>query len=89
MARDIFTNKSLIERLQIISDSEENNYSDIPGWEGGYLAEARSGAAVLLWFPHRKGKDQEHWFPISQLRRAEDNQSIYASNWIIDQKKLP
>ena len=88
MAREIYTNPQMMAKIQIISDSEENSYSDIPGWKGGYMAEARSGLAVLLYFPDRPGKDAEVWFPYSQLRKAEDDQSIYASNWILEQKKL-
>lgn len=82
MAREIYTNHELMERIAVISAAEEDRYSDIPNWDGGYLAESRSGAAVLLYF--RDGR--QDWFPISQLRRTEDKLSLYASYWVLDKR---
>lgn len=82
MPRDIYSNKDLIARIPEIGDREEHRYSDIPHWTGEYVAEGP--AAVMLCFKDRP----DLWLPISQLRRAQDGQSIYASKWIIEQKDL-
>lgn len=85
MARQIFTDKLLLDCIDTIKESEENKYSDIPGWEGEFLS--TSSRAVLLYMPHGKGRGgTEVWFPFSHLRIAEDRQSIYASTWILTQK---
>jgi hypothetical protein len=81
MSRDIFGFPAVMDSIAVIGDSEENKYSDIPGWEGE--CENFTGAAVCLSI---KGTDV--WFPFSHLRKAEDGQSIYASNWILKQKNL-
>lgn len=82
MPTDIFKNMIVMEALQVIKPSEENDYSDIPKWDG-FLVRATEKALLL------ELKDgTEVWFPISHLRIAEDKQSIYASNWILEQKKL-
>jgi hypothetical protein len=86
MARDIFTNPDIMMLIREITSSEEHKFSDIPGWQGGYMAV--SALAVLLWFPDREADKDRYWFPFSQLRKAEDNQSIYASNWIISKCDL-
>ena len=85
MAREIWTNPQLLDNIEHIKESEEDRYSDIPGWEGEYLASTPD--AILLFMPNGKGKNErEIWFPIKHLRKAEDGQSIYASNWILTQK---
>lgn len=87
MAREVWSNKPLLESLTTILPSEEDKYSDIPGWEGGYMQD--TSMAVLLYMPEGKGRGAtEVWFPKSHLRIAEDRQSIYASNWILHQKGL-
>lgn len=84
--REIWSNKALLDSIKEIRPSEEDKYSDIPGWEGHYLAE--SPDAVLLYIVRDKRADSDVWFPKSQLRIAEDRQSLYASTWILDQKGL-
>lgn len=74
---DIYSMKHVIDRIAVITDSEENKYSDIPGWDGDCLRE--SDKSVLL-----NCKSGEKWFPYSQLRKAEDNQSIYCSTWLLN-----
>lgn len=71
----------LLERLQVISDREEDRYSDIPGF-GEDVVELRDTSVKLDL------GDRKVWFPLSQLRKAEDDQSIYASKWILEQKGL-
>jgi hypothetical protein len=72
---------TLLDKLAVISDAEENRYSDIPKWEG--LVAHQTDAAVLLLVG-----GQELWFPLSHLRIAEDRQSLYASDWILKQHDL-
>lgn len=80
MPRDIYGWPDAMDSIQVISDREEDSYSDIPGWDG--LVSGMSTKAICLIV---KGKDV--WFPFSQLRKAEDDLSIYASNWILEQKE--
>jgi hypothetical protein len=80
--RDIFEWKEVLNQIQIISDREEDSYSDIPGWDG-QVAYMPTDKAVCLVI-----KGTNVWFPFSQLRKAEDNASIYASLWILEQKDL-
>lgn len=87
MAREVWTNARILNSLKTILPSEGDKYSDIPGWEGEYMSS--TDAAILLYIPARRGKPSaEIWFPMSQLRIAEDKQSIYASQWILEQKGL-
>jgi len=79
MPFDIYKNSLIISRVQVISDAEESKYSDIPGWEGEYVAD--TDKAVMLHFP---ANSSNRWFPYSQLRKAEDDQSIYASDWFLN-----
>lgn len=83
MAREIWSNAKLLDSIRVIQPSEEDRYSDIPGWEGEYMA--ATDGAILLYMPKTSA---EIWFPIGQLRIAEDRQSIYASLWILLQKGL-
>lgn len=83
MARQIWTDKELLDSLAIIQPSEEDKYSDIPGWKDEEYISS-SPKAVLLRI-HSKG---DIWFPLSHLRIAEDKQSIYASEWILKEKGL-
>jgi len=79
--RDLYTNRDIMDAIPVITDREENKYTDIPGWEGEYTDYTEK--AVLLRMPNTT-----IWFPFSQLRKAEDGQSIYASNWILEQKGI-
>lgn len=72
-----------LDTLQVITASEENDYSDIPGWEGEFVV--ISSKAIKLYFPKTS---LSVWFPLSQLRIAEDKQSIYAPNWLLNNKGL-
>lgn len=87
MAREIWNNPELLDRFTTILPSEEDSYDEIPGWEGEYMGETHN--AVLLYMPMGKGRNAtREWFPYSQLRIAEDRQSLYASQWILKQKGL-
>jgi len=70
-----------IDLLEVITEREERKYSDIPGFDGDIEASTEKALCLVC-----NGK--EVWFPHSQLRKAEDGQSIYASNWILEQKGL-
>lgn len=80
--RSIFGWKNIMNDIKEISEREEDDYSDIPGFEG-MVTMAPTEKAVCLVI-----KGEGVWFPYSQLRKAEDGQSIYASNWILEQKDL-
>lgn len=73
--RSIFSIPSVIEKIEVLEVEDEDMYSDIPNWDG--RIEQWTELAVLI------GKD---WFPISQLRKDEDFDIIYASFWILEQK---
>ena len=73
--------KHVLAELKVITESEENKYSDIPDWDGTMIS--YTSAAALLQIGER-----EVWFPLSQLRKADDEQSVYASIWILEQKGL-
>lgn len=83
--RVLFTQPNVMDKIAVISEKEENRYSDIPGWDGEYGS--ASPLAVELYFPQRTIRNWL-WFPFSHLRKAEDGQSIYASDWIINEKHL-
>jgi hypothetical protein len=72
--REIFKTKAVLEEIKEISEKEEDDYSDIPGFYGEI--DNFTDRAVQL----KIGQDYT-WFPYSQLRKAEDGQSIYASTW--------
>lgn len=77
---EIYTQPSIMARIaEFTNDQEADRYSEIPGWEGGMLSATNN--AVLL-----QCKDTTHWFPFSQLRKAEDGLSVYASMWILNEK---
>ena len=84
--RDIFNVPEVMHRLAVIQPFEEGKYSDIPKWDGQILE--HTTAAVLLHFSKVQRPSRINWFPYSQLRKAEDGQSVYATNWIIDKKGL-
>lgn len=84
MAREIYSDKNVMALITVISDAEEHKYDEIPGWDGGYTAVGER--AVLLFFPN--AKEDEIWFPFSQLRKTEDGLSLYASRWILYEKGL-
>ena len=87
MARQIWTNKELLNSIKVIQESEEDNYSEVPGWEGEYMATTPD--AILLYIPSHRGRPvKEVWFPKSQLRLSEDRLSMYAANWLIEAKGL-
>jgi hypothetical protein len=75
MSRDIFTIPELMEQIEVLEVEDEDLYSDIPGFEG--RIEQWTDKAILV---------KRNWFPISQLRKSEDNDAIYASLWILEQK---
>lgn len=76
---------AIMEKIKIIRDNEESLYSDIPEWNEQIAG--WTDAAMLLIFPGRATR-REHWMPYSQLRKSEDGLSVYASNWILEQKGL-
>lgn len=82
MARSIFGIQEIMDRMEVISEEEENRYSEIPGWDGEIMS--WTDAAVLIY---RSG-EADVWMPISQLRKSGDGGDVYASNWIIEQKVL-
>jgi hypothetical protein len=79
MTMDIFKTPELLDRIAVITDAEENRYTDIPKWDG--LVETYTERGVKLLLTNGTGI----WFPLNQLRIAEDRQSLYASNWILEQ----
>lgn len=87
MARSIWTAQFILDRIQTIKESEENKYTDIPGWDKCEFF-SDTPDAILLILEVKGGKRQDFWFPYSQLRIAEDRQSIYCSEWILTQKGL-
>ena len=84
--RDIFSVTELIAKLRVIGSYEEDKFSDVPKWDGNVLS--WTDRAVLFSFPGTDRPSRENWFPLSTLRKAEDEQSIYASKWILDKKGL-
>ena len=85
MAFDIFKTPHVMRAIATISEQEENRYSDIPGWEGMTGFDTAKGVFLVIT---KDARTQEIFFPYSQMRKAEDEQSIYASNWILEQKGL-
>lgn len=85
MSRSIFTWPIVLSDIAVITEQEESRYSDIPGCEG--LCEGFTAAAILLVLMINDRR-QDVWFPFSQLRKAKDGQSVYASDWILAQKNL-
>lgn len=75
MSRDIYTIPELMAQIEIIDSEDEDLYSDIPGFKG--RIEQWTDKAILI---------KKNWFPISQLRKSEDCDEIYASLWILEQK---
>jgi hypothetical protein len=75
MSRDIFTIPDLVEQIETLDPGDEDLYSDIPGFEG--RIEKWTDKAILI---------KRVWFPISQLRKSEDGDEIFASLWILEQK---
>ena len=75
MARSIYSVPSVMEKIEVMEIEDEDIYSEIPNWDG--RIEQWTDLAVLI------GKD---WFPISQLKKSEDDDAIYASLWILDRK---
>lgn len=74
MTRSIYSIPSVMDKIEYLDTEDEDDYSDIPNWDG--MIDQWTDLAILV------GKT---WFPISQLRRTEDEE-IYASNWILEQK---
>jgi hypothetical protein len=86
MARSIYSIPEVMARIDEITDAEESRYSDIPGWDDTVL---QVGDKAVKIKAGRRGKSPEEiWMPLSQLRKAHDCQSVYASVWILDQKGL-
>lgn len=85
--RIIYEVDDIMQHIAIIQEHEEGKYSDIPRWNG--WIESWTDKAVLLHIeePGRTRQNQ-HWVPYSQLRKAEDGQSIYATLWILNKKGL-
>ena len=81
MSRSVWTDKDLLDSIAEIQLSEEDKYDEIPKWKNEYLS--KSQRALLLSFPDSKGDKREIWFPLTQLRIAEDRQSIYCSIWFL------
>ena len=73
--RSIYSVPSLMLKIEVMEIEDEDIYSEIPDWDG--QIEQWTDLAVLI------GKE---WFPISQLRKTEDDDAIYASLWILDRK---
>lgn len=84
--REIYSVSEAMARIRVISEVEEDFYSEIPRWEGMVLS--WTGSAVLLKLPHKDRTSRDNWFPYSTLRKAEDDHSVYASNWILRKKGL-
>lgn len=84
MSRSIFDIETVMQQLEVISEQDEDRYSDVPGWSGEIMS--WSPDAVLIVFDD--SRKEMIWLPVSQLRRSEDGQSIYATNWILEKKGL-
>lgn len=79
---DLFNESWIIRRISTISEFEEDRYSDIPKWSGQYVTTTQY--ALLL----RLDDGRDVWVPFTQLRKAEDENSLYASNWILNERGL-
>jgi hypothetical protein len=86
MSRSIYAENEIMDKIATITESEENRFSDVPGWDGDILAS--SPASILIECSNKGHPVTETWMPLSQLRKSEDKQSIYASNWILEKKNL-
>lgn len=84
--RDIYTVPEVMARIKVIQDFEDSKYSDIPKWTG--FVHNWTENAVLLDFSDTSRRSRDNWFPFSQLRKAADDKSVYATTWILDQKRL-
>lgn len=84
--RDIYTVSDVMGQIPVMKSFEQDKFSDIPGWTGLILSWTEK--AILLCFTDSKRPSRDNWFPYSTLRKAEDDQSIYASNWILEKKGL-
>jgi hypothetical protein len=84
MARSIFDVQEIMSQMEVISEKEENRFSEIPHWDGSVVS--WTDKAVLIAQPSRSSA--LNWIPMSQLRKSEDNLSVYASFWIIEERKL-
>lgn len=87
MAPDVFTVPEVMRAIEPITDREENRYSDIPHWEGSVMSWTDKALCVRVTKRQPDGS-YDVWLPLSQLRKAGDEQSIYASDWILEQKGL-
>lgn len=81
MAYEIYGNADAMSRIRVIKPSEENLYSEIPGW-GGEIRHHTDDAVLLSFNPDRDLRAR-YWLPFSHLRKTEDNLSIYASDWVL------
>lgn len=86
--RDIFHTPEVMDMLKVITPFEEAKYSDIPSWDGWIENWTTSAVLLHLNMDPPRVKQNQYWFPISQLRKAEDGQSIYATIWILEKKGL-
>lgn len=82
--REIFQVPEIMSRIAVIQPYEEDKYSDVPKWDNMILEWTIS--AVLLQFTRITRPTRMNWFPFSQLRKAEDGLSVYATSWILDKK---
>lgn len=78
---DIYRSPIVMGKIRVMLEIEEDLYSDIPRWNGTYIHSTES--AVLMQIG-----DKQVWLPFSQLRKTDDGLTIYATNWIIDEKGL-
>lgn len=85
--RIIYSVDEVMQSIKVIQGFEERKFSDIPKWEG-WIENWTENAVLLHFNVEREGRRSQFWFPYSQLRKAGDDQSIYASTWILDRKGL-
>lgn len=86
MPRIIYSVPEVMAKIQIIQAFEESKFSDIPKWDGWIDNWTDLAALFNLNIP--AARRNLFWFPYSHLRKAADDQSIYASFWILDKKGL-
>ena len=85
MTASIFENREAMDKIAVISEDEEDRYTDVPGWDGTCFS---SNKAIRVTVAPRGQTPRDVWLPFSQLRKAADGQSVYASVWILDQKGI-
>ena len=86
--RQLLEVPEVMQNIRVITSFEESKFSDIPRWDG-WVANWTDKAALLVLRPLPPStSDDKHWFPLGQLRKAADGQSVYATVWILDKKGI-